>query len=594
MENENINYNLIEPPIFSIPKKTELKDFDNYKVMNEPVINITKKPLISSGFVKQPIREYSNETNIKTNYSTNNLHNPHNPPDDISKISVAIKKLFNDLNIKEGILKVFGTEKIIIISILAVIRIWVKNTFPSLNQLLFKEKYSSLVIGYTHYTSSYYTAQNNEADSMLYKSILYYIIKKNVIGVKYVLNTACIISHFDKNVEIKINKKIYVDTKVVVSSTATVYEIEIYSFSIKQDKLKCFLNKCIDTYKKYLMNTTNYTGEIHKNHKFYSYQTFNNQANSIVYEENKFFSNKTFDNIFFENKDNFMKKINYFCDNRGAYRELGIPYSCGVLLEGPPGTGKTSLIKALANHTGRCVIDINLSKLKFQKELKAVFIEQKINNVEIPQDKRLYVFEEFDCIMDIVSQRTHESKIKHNNNDNKNHQKIIITEEKYDDLTYMPIRTTKEETVPQDANSLITLDTLLNIIDGTFEANGQMIILTTNFKEKIDKALLRPGRFDCHVHLDNATPKTILQMINHFYNKNKDKVKEKDFIENYTDTLDKLKQYCYHNGKLVWSPAKITQICLSYMDDHDYLNKIIEYIKENYEEEKKILEFFNK
>jgi hypothetical protein len=592
MENENINYNSIEPQIFSIPKKTELKDFDNYKVMNEPVTNIAKKPIISSGFAKQPIREYSNEPN--TNQSNpSNPSNQSNPSDDVNKISIAIKKLFNDLNIKEGILKVFGTEKIIVISILAVIRIWVKNTFPSLNQLLFKEKYSSLVIGYTHYTSSYYTSQNNEADSLLYKSILYYVTKNNVIGVKYVLNTAGIISHFDKNVEIRINKKIYIDTKVVISSTATVYEIELYSFSVKQDKLKGFLNKCIDTYKKYLMNTTNYTVGINSNQKFYSYQIFNNQTNSIIYEENKFFSNKTFDNIFFENKDTFMKKISYFCNNRGAYRELGIPYSLGIILDGPPGTGKTSLIKALANQTGRCVIDINLSKLKFQKELKAVFIEQKINNVEIPQDKRLYVFEEFDCMMDIVAQRSHESNNKHNNSDNKNSQKVVITETKYDEY-YMPVKTTKEEPVQLEPNAPITLDTLLNCIDGTLEANGHMICLTTNYKEKIDKALLRPGRFDCHIHLDNATPKTILQMVNHFYNKNKDKVKEKDFIENYTDVLDVLKQYCYYNSKLVWSPAKITQICLTYMDDPFYLDKIIEHIKENYEEESKILEYFKK
>ena len=158
----------------------------------------------------------------------------------------------------------------------------------------------------------------------------------------------------------------------------------------------------------------------------------------------------------------------------------------------------------------------------------------------------------------------------------------------------MPVKTTKEEPVQLEPNAPITLDTLLNCIDGTLEANGHMICLTTNYKEKIDKALLRPGRFDCHIHLDNASPKTILQMINHFYNKNKDKVKEKDFIEKHSDLLDVLKEYCYHNNKLVWSPAKITQICLSYMDDPFYLDKIIEHIKENFEEESKILEYFKK
>ena len=55
-----------------------------------------------------------------------------------------------------------------------------------------------------------------------------------------------------------------------------------------------------------------------------------------------------------------------------------------------------------------------------------------------------------------------------------------------------------------------------------------------------------------------------------------------------------LKKYCYSNNKLVWSPAKITQICLTYMDDPFYLDKIIEHIKENFEEESKILKFNEK
>jgi len=577
----NIN-DIFKLPIFYLDKKTELKDFDNYKVSNE-INNQIKKPLISNNFSNYRVIESSFET-------TNNMTSKHNVTKDnteneLSKIAFAIKNLFSELNVKESILKVFGTDKMILVSILAVIIVWVKNTFPYLNNLFFREKYSSLVINYTFYTSTYYASQNSEADSLLYKSILYYVTKKNVIGVKYVLNSSGIISHFDKNSEIKINKNLNIDTKVVTSSTSTVFEIELYSFIIKQDGLQYFLNKCVDNYKKYLMNTTNYTIGANSNQKYYSFQSFNNTTNSIIYEESKFFSNKTFDNIFFENKDIFLKKINYFCNNRGAYRELGIPYSLGIILYGPPGTGKTSCIKALANQTGRCVIDINLSKLKYQKELKAVFQEQKINNVEISQDKRLYVFEEFDCIIDKVKQRTLETK---NIIDNSQPQKVIITETKYDEF-YMPTKTVKEEPIQSEPNAPITLDTLLNCIDGTLEANGYIICLTTNFIEKIDKALIRPGRFDCHIHLDNTPPKVILQMINHFYNKNKEKVDEIEFLSDYDNLLKQLNNYCYLNGKLIWSPAKITQICLTYMDEPDYLNKIIAFIKDNYQNEAKLL-----
>ncbi len=583
-EDNHINYNLMEPNIFSIPKKTEMKDFDLYKINNQEN-KVNRKPFeVSQAFNTNQSKFIKNEkVQSSTINRTNSIGQSSNENDEITKIAGAVKKLFYDLNIKESFLKVFGTEKIIIISIFAVLRIWLKNNFPSLNKFLFKEKYSSLVINYVHYTSTYYQNQNNETDAMPYRSLLYYATQKNITGVKYVMNTNCTISHFDKNLEVRLNKNVIIDTKIVVSSTSTNYEVEIYSYTYRQKQLQNFLSKCIEKYKKYLMNTTNYNSN-NSNQKYYNFLSFNPQTNAPIYEETRFFSNKSFENIFFENKDHFLKKINYFCNNRGAYRELGIPYSLGIILYGAPGTGKTSCIKALANQTGRCIIDLNLSRIKYYKELKAAFQDIKINGVEVPQDKRIYVFEEFDCILDKVKQRTQDTMIADGNN---MPQKTVIIEKTFDEVTFQPKQIIKEE--PIDGNSPITLDTLLNCIDGTLEANGYIICLTTNFIEKIDKALIRPGRFDCHIHLDNATPRIIIQMINHFYNKNKDKVTEKEFFNDYDGILRKINEVSYHNNKPIWSPAKITQICLSYMDEPDYLNKIIKYMQENYDTEKKLL-----
>ncbi len=576
---EKINYNIMEPNIFSIPKKTEIKDFDYYKLNNqEKRVQNQKTFSVSTSFNNNYSRNLRSLDNDKIDKKSLPSEN-----DEINKVGSLMKKLYSDLNVRESFLKVFGTEKIIIISIFAVLRIWLKNRFPSLNKFLFKEKYSSLVINYTHYTSTYYASQNSEYDSIPYRAVLYYATRKNITGVKYVLNTNCTISHFDKNFEIKLNKHIIIDTKVVVSSTSTSYEVEMYSYTLRQKMLQKFLEKCIISYKKHLMNTTNFS-LISNNQKYYNFMSFNPATNAPIYEETKFFSNKSFENIFFENKEHFLKKINYFCNNRAAYRELGIPYSLGIILYGAPGTGKTSCIKALANLTGRSIIDLNLSRIKHYKELKAAFQEIKINGNEVSQDKRIYVFEEFDCILDKVKQRTLEStNIESNNNNNK----TVIIEKTFDEITFQPKQIIKEE--PINDNSPITLETLLNCIDGTLEANGYIICLTTNFIDKIDKALIRPGRFDCHIHLDNTTPKIILQMINHFYNKNKEKVTEKEFIPNYNDVLNRITKLSYSNGKPVWSPAKITQICLSYMDDLDYLEKIITYMTENYEEEIKLL-----
>ena len=95
-------------------------------------------------------------------------------------------------------------------------------------------------------------------------------------------------------------------------------------------------------------------------------------------------------------------------DRKDWCDQKGIPYTLGLLFYGPPGTGKTSSIKAIANETGRHVINIHMSAIKTKSQLKKLFYDDRISvvNQEADQisgkmehytigiEKRLYVIED--------------------------------------------------------------------------------------------------------------------------------------------------------------------------------------------------------
>jgi hypothetical protein len=78
-------------------------------------------------------------------------------------------------------------------------------------------------------------------------------------------------------------------------------------------------------------------------------------------------------------------------------------------------------------------------------------------------------------------------------------------------------------------------------LDGTLEANGRILIITTNFPERIDRALIRPGRVDMIIHFKKCNRAVMQEMLNSFY--------DVEMVLPDDPALD---------GK--WSPAEVNQI----------------------------------
>jgi len=120
---------------------------------------------------------------------------------------------------------------------------------------------------------------------------------------------------------------------------------------------------------------------------------------------------KTFDSLFFQQKDNVVGIVDHFVNKTGKYSVKGYPHKLGLLLHGPPGTGKTSLIKVLAQRTGRSIVNVPLARISTNAELASIFFDQKydIEGEDVPVTLGfkdvIFVMEDIDAVSKIVRRR---------------------------------------------------------------------------------------------------------------------------------------------------------------------------------------------
>ncbi|KAI7903939.1 BCS1 N terminal-domain-containing protein [Cokeromyces recurvatus] len=168
-------------------------------------------------------------------------------------------------------------------------------------------------------------------------------------------------------------------------------------------------------------------------------------------------------------KERVVTDVKAFINNGKWYNERGIPYRRGYLLYGPPGSGKSSFIQALAGDLEYNICILNLS----ERGLTDDRLNHLLSNVP---ERSIMLLEDVDAAF-----------TKRTQSDNQGYQ------------------------------SMITFSGLLNALDGVASAEERIIFLTTNHVEKLDPALIRPGRVDLKEYLGNATEYQIRNMFMRFY-----------------------------------------------------------------------------
>jgi hypothetical protein len=251
----------------------------------------------------------------------------------------------------------------------------------------------------------------------------------------------------------------------------------------------------------------------------------------LIYTKHLFHTTRTFGNVFFEQREKVKNHVEFFLNRKDWYEKKGIPYTLGFMFHGEAGTGKTSTIKAIANTARRHIINVQLSQIKTKEQLRHLFFNDEIHvsdgtkteRYTIPVHERLYVIEDIDAMGDTVLERKWKKP-------------IVEEKKKTAEDAWMQARLDEEDTVEP-----IDLSFLLNLLDGTLEASGRILCISSNFPERIDKALIRPGRIDMIVHFRKCNRDILRQMVDSFYDQT---------FEDWTDD----------NMNYKWSPAEVNQI----------------------------------
>lgn len=182
-----------------------------------------------------------------------------------------------------------------------------------------------------------------------------------------------------------------------------------------------------------------------------------------------------FESVVLDNNiaDRILSDVEEFLQSREWYSRRGVPYRRGYLLHGPPGCGKSSYIMALAGKLDFDICQMTLSN-------SALSDERLCYLLNVPPPKSIVLLEDIDAAF---VGREH---IDHNS-------------------------------IAFQGLGRLTFSGLLNCLDGVASPAERIVFMTTNYPERLDPALTRPGRVDMKVYIGYASNAQLSKAFEIFY-----------------------------------------------------------------------------
>lgn len=330
-------------------------------------------------------------------------------------------------------------------------------------------------------------------------------------------------------------------------------------------------------------------------------------------------NSKTFDSMFFPGKEAMLAKLDDFLGVKnskyktpGAPNKFdvpGCPRKLGFLLEGLPGMGKTSFARALAEYTGRSVVTGSLNDMHEPEHLFKFLHDLEVNTTigqvdtitkkKISVDEIVILLEEIDCVKALHQRSTTLTPVLSEeddewlssmdeadhleSDDNNTDCKKTVSK---DDTTVLDKKSTvfakksrtkamnsvftamfgKKKKHREGKKNKVDIDSFLTALDGVVPSPGRLIVFTTNHPEKLDRALLRPGRVDLQIKFTFMTPEDMAKLICLYFSP--------DSTNPNFDLLTQKQQQRLRTLPRPMSPAELENECLADGTLEDLLTRL--------------------